>query len=186
MKPYWDIMWLRVCDNCDGMLQEVREDSKSRLDLVDTCEICDYDVCNSCRQQIADSLSIQVEGCDPDGACCKAARCLDPEDASRRAACSPDCPVVCLRRASRYSSSDRTWWLREGHRAAACVPRGLGPDMLAARRAQKQWVHRNLFPALPHENIWDPRCGGDADDSDSDWESDHEPSDEQVAWMERG
>ena len=32
MKPYWDIMWLRVCDNCDGMLQEVREDSKSRLD----------------------------------------------------------------------------------------------------------------------------------------------------------
>ena len=58
--------------------------------------------------------------------------------------------------------------------------------MLAARTAQKQWVHRNLFPVLPHENIWDPRCGGDADDSDSDWESDHEPSDEQVAWMERG
>eukprot|EP01046_Picozoa_sp_COSAG06_P000041 COSAG06_NODE_1_length_58652_cov_31.600967_41_plen_56_part_00 len=55
--------------------------------------------------------------------------------------------------------------------------------MLAARRAQKEWVHRNLFPVLPHENVWD---GGDADDSDSDWESDHEPSDEQVAWMERG
>ena len=55
--------------------------------------------------------------------------------------------------------------------------------MLAARRAQKEWVHRNLFPVLPHENIWD---GGDADDLDSDWESDHEPSDEQVAWMERG
>ena len=69
------------------------------------------------------------------------------------------------------------------HRAVACVPRGLGPDMLAARRAQKEWVHRNLFPVLPHENIWD---GGDADDLDSDWESDHEPSDEQVAWMERG
>ena len=86
MKPYWDIMWLRVCDNCDGMLQEVREDSKSRLDLVDTCEICDYDVCNSCRQQIADSLRIQVEGCDPDGACCKAARCLDPEDVGEQRA----------------------------------------------------------------------------------------------------
>ena len=40
-----------------------------------------------------------------------------------------------------------------------------------------------MFPVLPHENIWD---GGDADDSDSDLESDHEPSDEQVAWMERG
>ena len=34
---------------------------------------------------------------------------------------------------------------------------------------------------LPYEDVWG---GSDADDSD--WEGDHEPSDEQVAAMERG
>ena len=47
MTPYWDATWHRVCDNCDGAWQRAAREAGLGLDLVDTCKVCDRDICNT-------------------------------------------------------------------------------------------------------------------------------------------
>jgi len=131
-----------VCDNCDGAWQRAAREAGLGLDLVDTCKVCDYDMCNTCRQHIADSLSQETYGHDSNpcgGRYCGAAR--HHVTGGYTDGCFPDCPLVCMRQASCFSPSG-TWWLREGHSAAVvCADRRKSRD--ADRNLE--WIRQNLF-----------------------------------------
>jgi hypothetical protein len=151
MTPYWDATRHRVCDNCGGAWQRAAREAGSGLDLVDMCKVCDYDVCNTCRQQVADSLFQETRGHDDErgiglgppcgGRYCGAAR--HHVTGGYTGGCYPDCPLVCMWQASCFSPSG-TWWLREGHSAT----------IVCADRRKSRGADRNLgYLPLPDRNL---------------------------------